>query len=180
MAKHKTKQYRRNQRVLHIEKRKRIIRDRWYDDFGEINPLEWNEDHVMPVVGKLSKGNVHDCMKFVDPYDSFHEFTIPDQKRAASMLDDMKECELAGIDGALKSKLSKTVRNSWRYKNNGHTLYRKGKFSHEEFQLLLLESDEDERWFQFLMNYIGCDSETAYMLRSCSEQSRNRILRLSA
>lgn len=139
MAKHKTKQYRRNQRNRHIEKRARIIRNKWYDDFWGTNPLEWNEEHVMPVAGKLAKGNVHDCMK---ERGSFHGYTMQEQKRAASMLDALKEQEeLAGVDGHLKSTLTRIVKNNWRHKEKKQSNCRKGTFSYEEFQLLLTERD---------------------------------------
>lgn len=88
-------------------------------------------------------------MKHVDKFDSFHEFTISDRKRAASMLENVRECELAGIDGALKSDLLRIVRNGWKYKNHGYTHYQKGRFSYEEFQLLLSERGKNEQWFRF-------------------------------
>lgn len=176
MAKHKTKQYRRNQRRLHIEQKKRIIQNRWYEDS---ETTEWNEEHVIPTEGKLAKGNVNDCMKHVDKFDSFHEYTISDRKCAASMLESVRECELAGIDGALKSDLSRIVRNSWKYKNKGYTHYQKGKFSYEEFQLLLSERGKNERQFRFRKD--GHESETAFeRWRAVINRTINRKLRLSA
>lgn len=134
MARHKTKQYRRNQRNRHIEKRKCIIRNRWYDGF---NTLGWNEDHVMPVTGKLSKGSVRDCMKECG---SFNRYTTQEQKRAASMLDALREQdELAGINGPLKSALTRIVKNNWRHTDKNQSNCRKGTFSYEEFQVLLSE-----------------------------------------
>lgn len=65
-------------------------------------------------------------------YDPFYEYPISDQKRAASMLDELKEQNMAGIDGSLKSKLSKTVRNRWKYKNFGYTHDQKGRISYGE------------------------------------------------
>lgn len=65
-------------------------------------------------------------------YDPFYGYPISDQKRAASMLDELKEQDMAGIDGSLKSKLSKTVRNRWKYKNLGYTHDQKGRLSYRE------------------------------------------------
>lgn len=47
-------------------------------------------------------------------------------------LDELKEQDMAGIDGSLKSKLSKTVRNRWKYKNLGYTHDQKGRLSYRE------------------------------------------------
>ena len=136
MARHKTKQYRRNQRNRHIEKKKRIIRSRWYYDF---NTFGWNEDRVMPVTGKLSKGNVRDCMKECG---SFNRYTTQEQKRAASMLDALKEQEeLAGISGTLKSALARIIKNNERHTDKSQSDCQKGTFSYEEFQMLLSERE---------------------------------------
>ena len=121
--KHKSKQYRRNQRNRHIEKKKRIIRNRWYYDF---NTFGWNEDRVMPVTGKLSKGSVRDCMKECG---SFNGYTTQEQKRAASMLDALKEQdELAGINGPLKSALTRVIKNNGRHRTKGSRTARRGHF----------------------------------------------------
>lgn len=154
MAKHKTKQYRRNQRNCHIEKKKNIIRNKWYDDFWEVDTFRWHEEHVMPVTGKLSKGNVRDCMK---ERGSFNEYTMQEQKRAASMLAALKEQEeLAGIDGPLKSSLTRIVKNNWRHKDKSQSDCRKETFSYEDFQFLLSERDSSNfRLIQFKASF-GC------------------------
>lgn len=136
MVKHKSKNYRRNQRKRYIEKRKNIIRNSWYGDF---DTFEGQEENTMPVTGKLVKGNVRDCM---GDCSSFNEYTIKEQKRAASMLDELREEEeLSGISGPLKSRLIRIVNNNCRHKIKRQSYCHKGTFSYREFQVFLSKSE---------------------------------------
>lgn len=157
MAKHKTKQYRRSQRDRHIEKRKNIIRNTRY---GILGGYEWQEEYTMPTAGKLAKGKVRDCM---GEYCSFNEYTLSEQKRAASMLDELNELnDLNRISGPLKSRLIRIIKNNPRHKDKNPSNCQKETFSYEKFQVLLSESEncwfhiiKPDRWTDWLNYYCG-------------------------
>lgn len=102
---HKSRRYRRRQRELKIRHKEAIIRTTWCDAM----------DDGMPVRGTLSKGKIHCTCWFC----SFHSYPTQDRKRAASMMFDLQDEDLAIVAGATLAKLQKAANNADRRKYCG-------------------------------------------------------------
>ena len=119
---HKSRYYRRKQRELHIKRKEHILRD-----------IQQDDDECMPVRGTLSKGKVHCSCGCC----SFQSYTEQDQRRAVTMLFDIKEADMETVAVRTVARLNKIARNAIRTKNAGPHYSQKTKecFDYDEFLL---------------------------------------------
>lgn len=101
---HKNENYRRMQRRSHIRHKEAILRHVYRD-----------EENRLPARGSLNKGKVH-CSCWLC---SFHEYPRQDQKRAASMLNELKDEDLVTEASSTLPRLRKIARNAPKEKSHG-------------------------------------------------------------